>query len=606
MHIRTDIRISSFSNENKVPEIQNLSKLYNYKASHLKNGFKRNHTETQLIRCYPNARRFDSSNFSPLNFWSCGMQLIALNYQTIDNFQILNQTLFEQNSNSGYVLKPEVLWNKCHPEYGRFNPFEKKKDANYLSFTIRLISGQYLIESNNKNAINSSSISSSANLSINLSNTQNLITNSNLTYPNNGSNILGQNGTSNITNLNNQRNTGIELLHSTSTFVEIEIIGIPCDCSKEKTKIVNRNAMNPIWNEEFIFHNQKSKNGIFPSEYMHHIVFPDLAFIKFTVIENNGNHIISQRVIPIKHFKQGYRHLKLRNTQNQPLEMSTLFIHSRQKIENIDKVNKLQTDLNSSCALLPSSNEINSSSLLLASTKSKHKQFKLLIYGLNKLDEDDSGIAVKVTQDTTVFQVIEQALAKVDKNAAAIFKERKNYILVQQSDRKWSNILNQAANLDGAVSKSIIPFKQKHLNSYRHLRTKSLCVFYNTTGLLNSNKTIEKKVESKKLSVFDYKNSLNQTKSNKDINILQFDEKIMEAQNKLSGTQRFIIREKSTFVVRYISSVTMPQMIKSQLSDMLIKSFRRSFISININCFSTLIIKYFCTLLFHFFSKNNF
>ncbi len=41
------------------------------------------HTETQLIRCYLNARRFDSSNFSHINVWACGIQLVALNYQTI-------------------------------------------------------------------------------------------------------------------------------------------------------------------------------------------------------------------------------------------------------------------------------------------------------------------------------------------------------------------------------------------------------------------------------------------------------------------------------------------------------------------------------------------
>lgn len=181
------------------------------------------------------------------------MQLIALNYQTVDNFQILNQCLFEQNSNSGYVLKPEVLWNKCHPEYGRFNPFEKKKDGNFLSLTIRLISGQYLIETNNKNQSSTNSISSAASFSLNMSNAQNSIETSNYVYSNQSTDLTYQQ-TSNISNFNNQRNTAIELLHSTSTYIEIEVIGIPCDCSKEKTKIINKNALNPIWNEDFIFH----------------------------------------------------------------------------------------------------------------------------------------------------------------------------------------------------------------------------------------------------------------------------------------------------------------------------------------------------------------
>ena len=107
------------------------------------------HTETQLIRCYPNARRFDSSNFSPIHFWSCGIQLVALNYQTVDCFQILNQAMFEQNGNTGYVLKPPVLWDRMHPEYGKFNPFEKKKDNEYILFHLKIISGQFLTEASN-------------------------------------------------------------------------------------------------------------------------------------------------------------------------------------------------------------------------------------------------------------------------------------------------------------------------------------------------------------------------------------------------------------------------------------------------------------------------
>ena len=57
--------------------------------------------------------------------------MVALNYQTIDSFQILNLAMFEQNCNTGYVLKPSVLWDKQHPEYGRVNPFEKKKENEY-------------------------------------------------------------------------------------------------------------------------------------------------------------------------------------------------------------------------------------------------------------------------------------------------------------------------------------------------------------------------------------------------------------------------------------------------------------------------------------------
>ena len=48
--------------------------------------------------------------------------------------------------------------------------------------------------------------------------------------------------------------------------------------------------------------------------------------------------------------------------------------------------------------------------------QAKHKQFKLAVYGLNGEDEygEGAGIQVKVTQDTTVQQVIEQVGAACD------------------------------------------------------------------------------------------------------------------------------------------------------------------------------------------------
>lgn len=38
-----------------------------------------------------------------------------------------------------------------------------------------------------------------------------------------------------------------------STYLEIEIIGIPADCCKEKTKVIARNSVNPIWNHSITF-----------------------------------------------------------------------------------------------------------------------------------------------------------------------------------------------------------------------------------------------------------------------------------------------------------------------------------------------------------------
>lgn len=38
-----------------------------------------------------------------------------------------------------------------------------------------------------------------------------------------------------------------------SPMVEVEILGLPADCLKDKTKPVLRNTINPIWNAHFHF-----------------------------------------------------------------------------------------------------------------------------------------------------------------------------------------------------------------------------------------------------------------------------------------------------------------------------------------------------------------
>uniref|UniRef100_A0A1I8I8R9 Phosphoinositide phospholipase C n=1 Tax=Macrostomum lignano TaxID=282301 RepID=A0A1I8I8R9_9PLAT len=82
-------------------------------------------TERQLQRVYPAGMRIDSSNPNPVGFWCFGTQMVALNYQTEDLGLILNQTLFESTGNCGFVLKPEVMWNRLHPMHARFNPLDK-------------------------------------------------------------------------------------------------------------------------------------------------------------------------------------------------------------------------------------------------------------------------------------------------------------------------------------------------------------------------------------------------------------------------------------------------------------------------------------------------
>lgn len=166
--------------------------------------------------------------------------------------------MFEQNCNTGYVLKPSVLWDKQHPEYGRFNPFEKKKENEYTVFQLKIISGQYLTENtlvtNNTNTYSGYSGSYASASNSNNNSASNNVNNNNGIINNNVANGNSTANSMNSSNYHQHRNNSVEILQTSSTFIEIEILGIQCDCAKEKTKTFNKNALNPIWNEEFTFH----------------------------------------------------------------------------------------------------------------------------------------------------------------------------------------------------------------------------------------------------------------------------------------------------------------------------------------------------------------
>lgn len=118
-----------------------------------------------------------------------------------------------------------------------------------------------------------------------------------------------------------------------SPFLEVEIIGIPADCHKEKSKIVGRNAVNPVWNHSVTFR----------------IRFVELAFLRIAVCDGASNgKCISQRVVPVKCLRSGYRHLPLRTPANQPLEQATLFLRSR--FEQEEHIYLHDEDNNNDCS----------------------------------------------------------------------------------------------------------------------------------------------------------------------------------------------------------------------------------------------------------------
>lgn len=71
-----------------------------------------------FTRAYPKGTRIDSSNYDPIPGFLCGVQFVALNFQTQDLNLGVYLSIFQQNggANCGYVLKPDLLRNKILDE----------------------------------------------------------------------------------------------------------------------------------------------------------------------------------------------------------------------------------------------------------------------------------------------------------------------------------------------------------------------------------------------------------------------------------------------------------------------------------------------------------
>ena len=76
------------------------------------------HNYTHITRIYPRGFRLGSSNYNPTSLWAVGCQLVALNWQTVDEGMVLNHAMFRDTP--GYVLKPPALREKVVEKPARY------------------------------------------------------------------------------------------------------------------------------------------------------------------------------------------------------------------------------------------------------------------------------------------------------------------------------------------------------------------------------------------------------------------------------------------------------------------------------------------------------
>ncbi|XP_038671803.1 1-phosphatidylinositol 4,5-bisphosphate phosphodiesterase eta-1 isoform X2 [Scyliorhinus canicula] len=229
-------------------KVLSLSETQANQLLHQKPEYFNRFNQKQLTRIYPSAYRIDSSNFNPQEYWNVGCQMVALNYQSDGRMLQLNRALFMLNGNCGYVLKPQSMCQDV------FNPFSEDPLHGHpkKQLTLKIISGQQL--------------------------------------PKPPRSMLGDRG---------------EII---DPFVEVEIIGLPIDCCKEQTRVVDDNGFNPVWEETVTFT----------------VHMPEIALVRFLVWDHDpiGRDFVGQRTVPFSTLMPGYRHVYLED-----MEEASLFVH---------------------------------------------------------------------------------------------------------------------------------------------------------------------------------------------------------------------------------------------------------------------------------------
>ena len=207
-----------------------------------------------ILRMYPDGLRQTSSNPDPIIPWNFGVQLVAVNHQTYDNKMALYQGKFRDNGACGYVLKPEYL-----RDHSRFNPLDYEKNPEGTTFdrrqrwTITVISAQFVTRSKNDK--------------------------SDIPDP----------------------------------YVVISTHGVRCDCQTQRTRFLENNGLNPIWNETFSFD----------------INFPQLCLLRFDLYDYDvfsHDDRLAYFSLPLNTVQAGYRHVHLKGIDHRPT-YSTLFVH---------------------------------------------------------------------------------------------------------------------------------------------------------------------------------------------------------------------------------------------------------------------------------------
>ncbi|KAF8491854.1 PLC-like phosphodiesterase [Russula emetica] len=224
------------------------------------------HNRTHLVRVYPKGMRVSSTNFVPQQYWSAGIQLVALNWQTYDLGYTINHAMFQRNGRSGYVLKPLALRSQD-------KSLLNKQTRRYLDITV--ISAQQLPlpkDANGHEIVDKQALNPYVEVSVH--------------FPDWG-------------------------LYSSPPSSSTSALQV-----SNRTSTVKNNGFNPIWDETL--------------SLPFHVLgdMRELVFVRFAVREDgdDDNEALAVHCVSLACLREGFRHLPLYDAHVSQYLFSTLFV----------------------------------------------------------------------------------------------------------------------------------------------------------------------------------------------------------------------------------------------------------------------------------------
>ncbi|GAX20251.1 phosphatidylinositol phospholipase C, delta [Fistulifera solaris] len=269
----------------------------------------REYNVSHMTRTYPAGARVDSSNYNPVLAWALGCQLVALNFQTADTALVLNDGLFAQQGNCGYILKPDSVLLQASSEKDE----QSEKDS---------IESGSVKSADEKRTDQSSSDSKDPVVAV-LKCYQQL---THQPYPANRKGPF-QIGIRILSGSCLPKPRGAKLGESIDPYVTVAVHDIQEKAdgtllpavATHSSAAVPDNGFCPQWNEtqatEFVIHN------------------PDVAFLHFSLIEEDIglDDKVGDAVIPVRCLRFGYRSILLHDrnatTRSGPFAFATLLVH---------------------------------------------------------------------------------------------------------------------------------------------------------------------------------------------------------------------------------------------------------------------------------------